>query len=81
MSFKQAKRKRIAELSGGLLTRENRQKSHWDFVVEEMAWLANDFAQVSSFDMHLVGSTCSLSSSSSSSCFCFFFPLSKTLFL
>lgn len=24
------------------------QKSHWDYVLEEMAWLANDFAQVRS---------------------------------
>ncbi|KAJ8436097.1 hypothetical protein Cgig2_011919 [Carnegiea gigantea] len=40
-----AKRKRIAELSAGLLSREQRQKSQWDFVLEEMAWLANDFAQ------------------------------------
>ena len=22
------------------------KKSHWDFVLEEMAWLANDFMQV-----------------------------------
>lgn len=24
-----------------------RRKSHWDFVLEEMAWMANDFMQVS----------------------------------
>ncbi|XWS31278.1 hypothetical protein CRYUN_Cryun23aG0063500 [Craigia yunnanensis] len=41
----EAKRKRIAELSVGTLPLENRRKSHWDFVLEEMAWLANDFAQ------------------------------------
>ncbi|PPD97841.1 hypothetical protein GOBAR_DD05095 [Gossypium barbadense] len=40
-----AKRKRIAELSVGALPLENHRKSHWDFVLEEMAWLANDFAQ------------------------------------
>ncbi|TYG58711.1 hypothetical protein ES288_D08G244400v1 [Gossypium darwinii] len=40
-----AKRKRIAELSVGTLPLENSRKSHWDFVLEEMAWLANDFAQ------------------------------------
>ncbi|PSS14086.1 Chromatin modification-related protein EAF1 B like [Actinidia chinensis var. chinensis] len=40
-----AKRKRIAELSVGTLPLENRRKSHWDFVLEEMTWLANDFAQ------------------------------------
>ncbi|XP_059660279.1 chromatin modification-related protein EAF1 B-like isoform X2 [Cornus florida] len=41
----EAKRKRIAELSVGTLPMENHQKSHWDLVLEEMAWLANDFAQ------------------------------------
>ncbi|KAF8402099.1 hypothetical protein HHK36_013051 [Tetracentron sinense] len=41
----EAKRKRIAELSVGTLPLENRRKSHWDFVLEEMAWLANDFMQ------------------------------------
>ncbi|CAL5388008.1 unnamed protein product [Camellia sinensis] len=41
----EAKRKRIAELSVGTMPLENRWKSHWDFVLEEMAWLANDFAQ------------------------------------
>jgi hypothetical protein len=42
----QAKRKRIAELSSGTVPSEIHRKSHWDFVLEEMAWLANDFAQV-----------------------------------
>ena len=32
---------------------ELRKKSHWDFVLEEMAWLANDFMQVDS-DMSTV---------------------------
>ncbi|XP_021854031.2 chromatin modification-related protein EAF1 B [Spinacia oleracea] len=41
----EAKRKRIAELSVGLTPREHRRKSQWDFVLEEMAWLANDFSQ------------------------------------
>ncbi|KAL8146814.1 chromatin modification-related protein EAF1 B-like isoform X2 [Apium graveolens] len=41
----EAKRKRIAELSVHMLRLENRRKSHWDFVLEEMAWLANDFVQ------------------------------------
>ncbi|OVA15959.1 SANT/Myb domain [Macleaya cordata] len=41
----EAKRKRIAELSVGTFPLENRRKSHWDFVLEEMAWLANDFMQ------------------------------------
>ncbi|KAF5930589.1 hypothetical protein HYC85_031462 [Camellia sinensis] len=41
----EAKRKRIAELSVGTLPLKNHRKSHWDFVLEEMAWLANDFAQ------------------------------------
>uniref|UniRef100_A0A7N0U951 Uncharacterized protein n=1 Tax=Kalanchoe fedtschenkoi TaxID=63787 RepID=A0A7N0U951_KALFE len=41
----QAKRKRIAELPIRSLPLENHQKSHWDFLLEEMAWLANDFIQ------------------------------------
>lgn len=41
-----AKRKRIAELSLHTLHPESRRKSHWDFVLEEMAGLANDFAQL-----------------------------------
>ncbi|XP_059431988.1 chromatin modification-related protein EAF1 B-like isoform X2 [Corylus avellana] len=41
----EAKRKRIAELSVRTLYLEHRRKSQWDFVLEEMAWLANDFAQ------------------------------------
>ncbi|KAK8611734.1 hypothetical protein V6N13_131777 [Hibiscus sabdariffa] len=41
----EAKQKSIVKLSVGTLTSENSQKSHWDFVLEEMAWLANDFAQ------------------------------------
>nr|KYP76876.1 E1A-binding protein p400 [Cajanus cajan] len=41
----EAKRKRIAELSLRSLSAQNHRKSHWGFVLEEMAWLANDFAQ------------------------------------
>lgn len=41
----EAKRKRIAELSMRNYPSEYRRKSHWDFVLEEMAWLANDFMQ------------------------------------
>ncbi|KAK7286817.1 hypothetical protein RJT34_22080 [Clitoria ternatea] len=41
----EAKRKRIAELSIRSLPTRNHRRSHWDFVLEEMAWLANDFAQ------------------------------------
>ncbi|KAI3801144.1 hypothetical protein L1987_29247 [Smallanthus sonchifolius] len=41
----EAKRKRIAELSVRNLPLEKHQKSHWDFVLEEMSWLANDYAQ------------------------------------
>jgi len=43
---KQVKRKRIMELSAHTLPSPILRKSHWDFVLEEMAWLANDFAQV-----------------------------------
>ncbi|KAJ0244711.1 Helicase/SANT-associated domain-containing protein [Hirschfeldia incana] len=39
------KRQRIAESSFGTLPAEVRPRSQWDFVLEEMAWLANDFAQ------------------------------------
>ncbi|XP_019450094.1 PREDICTED: chromatin modification-related protein EAF1 B-like isoform X1 [Lupinus angustifolius] len=39
------KRKRIAELSLHALPTQSHRKSHWGFVLEEMAWLANDFAQ------------------------------------
>ncbi|XP_057781085.1 chromatin modification-related protein EAF1 B-like isoform X1 [Salvia miltiorrhiza] len=41
----EAKRKRIAQLSAMTSVRKIRPKSHWDYVLEEMAWLANDFAQ------------------------------------
>ncbi|KAK9055647.1 hypothetical protein SSX86_026732 [Deinandra increscens subsp. villosa] len=41
----ETKRKRITELSVRNLPLVRRQKSHWDFVLEEMSWLANDFAQ------------------------------------
>ncbi|KAL3649297.1 hypothetical protein CASFOL_005700 [Castilleja foliolosa] len=41
----EVKRKRIAELSVATAPKRIRVKSHWDYVLEEMAWLANDFAQ------------------------------------
>ncbi|XP_047939888.1 chromatin modification-related protein EAF1 B-like isoform X7 [Salvia hispanica] len=41
----EAKRKRIAELSVVTSPVEISQKCHWDYVLEEMTWLANDFAQ------------------------------------
>ncbi|CAA0815199.1 Chromatin modification-related protein EAF1 A [Striga hermonthica] len=41
----EAKRKRIAELSVTNSPKKTRLKSHWDYLLEEMAWLANDFAQ------------------------------------
>ncbi|KAF6177065.1 hypothetical protein GIB67_015940 [Kingdonia uniflora] len=41
----EAKHKRIAELSVGSYPLKSGRKSHWDFVLEEMAWLANDFMQ------------------------------------
>lgn len=41
----EVKRKRILELSAHTLPSPILRKSHWDFVLEEMAWLANDFAQ------------------------------------
>ncbi|XP_020270313.1 chromatin modification-related protein EAF1 B-like isoform X2 [Asparagus officinalis] len=36
--------KRTAQLSS-YKSSEKQQKSHWDFVLEEMAWMANDFMQ------------------------------------
>lgn len=63
----QAKKKRIAELSCGTAPVEVREKSQWDFVLEEMAWLANDFAQERLWKMtaaaqicHRVALTCQL---------------------
>ncbi|KAE8676274.1 Helicase/SANT-associated, putative isoform 2 [Hibiscus syriacus] len=53
-----AKRKRIAELSVGTLPLENRRKSHWNFVLEEMAWLANDFAQERLWKMTAAAQLC-----------------------
>ncbi|KAK4270225.1 hypothetical protein QN277_023287 [Acacia crassicarpa] len=41
----EAKHKRIAELSILKLPAEYHRVSHWGFVLEEVAWLANDFAQ------------------------------------
>ncbi|XP_042067000.1 chromatin modification-related protein EAF1 B-like isoform X4 [Salvia splendens] len=41
----EAKRKRIAGLSVVTSPVEISQKCHWDYVLEEMTWLANDFAQ------------------------------------
>jgi hypothetical protein len=32
-----------------------RKKAHWDFVLEEMAWMANDFMQVSEFFTENIG--------------------------
>ncbi|VFQ95914.1 unnamed protein product [Cuscuta campestris] len=39
------KRKRIIELSSVNTLIESCCKSHWDFVLEEMPWMANDFVQ------------------------------------
>ncbi|XP_008790645.2 chromatin modification-related protein EAF1 B-like isoform X2 [Phoenix dactylifera] len=41
----EAKLKRADELSLCNIFSEKRQKCHWDFVLEEMAWMANDFMQ------------------------------------
>ncbi|RAL43420.1 hypothetical protein DM860_012561 [Cuscuta australis] len=41
----EAKHKRITEFSAVGCPMENRRRSHWDYVLEEMAWLANDVAQ------------------------------------
>ncbi|MFS7902303.1 putative transcription factor MYB-HB-like family [Helianthus anomalus] len=39
------KRKRMAGLLDRILPPESHHISHWQFVLEEMSWLANDFAQ------------------------------------
>ncbi|KAG8641941.1 chromatin modification-related protein EAF1 B isoform X2 [Manihot esculenta] len=54
----EAKRKRIAELSTGIVPLESRRKSHWDFVLEEMMWLANDFAQERLWKMTAAAQIC-----------------------
>ncbi|XP_019059011.1 PREDICTED: chromatin modification-related protein EAF1 B-like isoform X2 [Tarenaya hassleriana] len=54
----QAKRKRIAELSVGTVPVEVCIKSQWDFVLEEMIWLANDFAQERLWKMTAAAQIC-----------------------
>ncbi|KAG2306955.1 hypothetical protein Bca52824_026703 [Brassica carinata] len=54
----QAKRKRIAELSCGTAPVEIREKCQWDFVLEEMTWLANDFAQERLWKMTAAAQIC-----------------------
>ncbi|KAK4743814.1 hypothetical protein SAY87_010126 [Trapa incisa] len=54
----QAKHKRIAELSGHNPPLENRQKCHWNFVLEEMVWLANDVAQERLWKMTVAAQLC-----------------------
>lgn len=38
--------KRAGERSLYNMSLEKRTRGHWDFVLEEMAWMANDFMQV-----------------------------------
>ncbi|KAL3604721.1 hypothetical protein D5086_005580 [Populus alba] len=54
----EAKRKRIVELSDASVHSENRRRSHWDFVLEEMAWLANDVAQERLWKMTAAAQIC-----------------------
>ncbi|XP_065874021.1 chromatin modification-related protein EAF1 B-like isoform X2 [Euphorbia lathyris] len=54
----EAKRKRIAELSVGVVPLQSRRKSQWDFVLEEMEWLANDFAQERLWKMTTAAQIC-----------------------
>ncbi|XP_070034083.1 chromatin modification-related protein EAF1 B-like isoform X3 [Nicotiana tomentosiformis] len=54
----EAKRKRIAELSAVACQPENCRKSQWDYVLEEMAWLANDFAQERLWKITAAGQIC-----------------------
>ncbi|KAK4781960.1 hypothetical protein SAY86_016062 [Trapa natans] len=54
----QDKNKRIAELSGCMSYLENHQRFHWDTVLEEMAWLSNDFAQERLWKMTAAAQLC-----------------------
>ncbi|KAJ8534575.1 hypothetical protein K7X08_016303 [Anisodus acutangulus] len=54
----EAKRKRIAQLSAVVFPLENHRKSHWDYVLEEMVWLANDFAQERLWKMTAAAQLC-----------------------
>ncbi|KAH9626118.1 hypothetical protein KSS87_002992, partial [Heliosperma pusillum] len=54
----EAKRKRIAELSVSVLAKERRHRCHWDLVLEEMAWLSNDFAQERVWKMTAAAQIC-----------------------
>ncbi|KAG5252195.1 chromatin modification-related protein EAF [Salix suchowensis] len=54
----EAKRKRIVELSVASVHSDNRRRSHWDFVLEEMAWLANDVAQERLWKMTAAAQIC-----------------------
>ncbi|KAL8546567.1 hypothetical protein ACS0TY_006337 [Phlomoides rotata] len=71
----EAKRKRIKELPDVPSPVEICQKSHWNYVLEEMAWLANDFAQeriwkvaAASQISHRVAVTCRLRKNEKNSC-------------
>ncbi|CAN0897912.1 Chromatin modification-related protein EAF1 A [Linum grandiflorum] len=61
----EAKRKRIAELSVRTAKVEPCNKSHWDFVLEEMTWLANDFAQERLWKMTAAAQICRRAANSS----------------
>uniref|UniRef100_A0A0V0J0Q1 Putative chromatin modification-related protein EAF1-like n=1 Tax=Solanum chacoense TaxID=4108 RepID=A0A0V0J0Q1_SOLCH len=54
----EAKRKRIAELSAVTCPLENGRKSQWYYVLEEMVWLANDFAQERLWKITAAGQIC-----------------------
>ncbi|KAG9149345.1 hypothetical protein Leryth_003304 [Lithospermum erythrorhizon] len=54
----EAKRKRIATLSTAVFPIENHRKSHWDYVIDEMQWLANDFAQERLWKMTAAAQIC-----------------------
>ncbi|XP_010527243.1 PREDICTED: chromatin modification-related protein EAF1 B-like isoform X2 [Tarenaya hassleriana] len=53
-----AKRKKVAELSFSTVPVEVHMKSQWDFVLEEMTWLANDFAQERLWKMTVASQIC-----------------------
>ncbi|GAA0143885.1 chromatin/chromatin-binding, or -regulatory protein [Lithospermum erythrorhizon] len=54
----QAKRKRVTELNATTFHIKNHKRSHWNYVLEEMAWLANDFAQERLWKMTAAAQLC-----------------------
>ncbi|KAJ3691886.1 hypothetical protein LUZ61_000021 [Rhynchospora tenuis] len=50
--------KKAGEMPSSRLALEKRRKSQWDFVLEEMAWMANDFIQERSWKIVAASQVC-----------------------